>query len=257
MQISYYYIDPTKNITLLVETPVEENLRAYIASELMKTEKDAEQVGFCTDTALYMAGGEFCGNATISAAALYCEKHGMDSFDGEMTVSGAGSPVKTSVIKQNGLYTGTVQMPPPEKITYTGCRIGGENRKIPVVVMPGISHMILDSGTDKKELEKAVPGICRSLGCDALGAMLINESRDELTPLVYVPGSGTLVWESSCASGTTAAGFYLSRESEEDCFMEFREPGGTLGIEIKKGFSPVLHGKAEIKYRKTADIPLP
>ncbi len=49
-----------------------------------------------------------------------------------------------------------------------------------------------------------------------------------MTPLVYVPGAGTLCWENSCASGTTAAAAWLARDSAEPFSVSLRQPGGVL-----------------------------
>ena len=64
MNISYYVLDPTSNITILAETPVPVELQPSVASRLMLAEPEAEQTGFLSnepgcDIALRMAGGEF------------------------------------------------------------------------------------------------------------------------------------------------------------------------------------------------------
>ena len=46
MELRYTVIDPTKNITLLVTTPVPRDAQPRVAMELLRREKDAEQVGF-------------------------------------------------------------------------------------------------------------------------------------------------------------------------------------------------------------------
>ena len=71
MELRYTVIDPTKNITLLVTTPVPRDVQPRVAAELLRREKDAEQVGFAEglaagDPRLQKMGGEFCGNATMS-----------------------------------------------------------------------------------------------------------------------------------------------------------------------------------------------
>ena len=73
--IDYYLIDPTGNITILVESEVDPKDYATFAKRLMDAEKKCEQVGFVkksdiAEIKLDMAAGEFCGNATLSSAAL-------------------------------------------------------------------------------------------------------------------------------------------------------------------------------------------
>ena len=77
MKIDYCVFNPTNNITVLVETPVMPEQYSIIAENIMKIEPTAQQVGFVNDHSLYMAGGEFCGNASISAAALCYMRNGI------------------------------------------------------------------------------------------------------------------------------------------------------------------------------------
>ena len=74
MKVDYTVLDPTGNITILVTSPVEISLQPPVASKLMELVPEAEQVGFLSeaegcDIALRMAGGEFCGNASMSESA--------------------------------------------------------------------------------------------------------------------------------------------------------------------------------------------
>ena len=81
MELNCYKINPTGNVTLIVEGAVPVEQQAALAAELMKRDTEAEQVGFLSKpqrfgsaAALRMMGGEFCGNAAISAAALGCRR---------------------------------------------------------------------------------------------------------------------------------------------------------------------------------------
>ena len=51
MLLRYTPVDPTKNITLLVTTPVARELQAQTALWLLRHEPDAEQVGFLEPSA--------------------------------------------------------------------------------------------------------------------------------------------------------------------------------------------------------------
>ena len=330
-QISYYLMDPTKNMTILVETPVPEASFPFVAQKLMELVPEAEQVGFvrggsdafvgkCTAKdmdatvvghescrneeaklpTLRMAGGEFCGNASMSAAVYYAiqeeyERAGVaaenDACDNGMIgtaggfednkektimlrVSGAADPVEVQVRRSDdrlniagcsldgdreasvGLNTGgpdeiwhgRVHMPKPLSI---GDERFPDGSILPVVRFEGIAHVIIDradasepsvsidesdaqtmvvnvSGNepgesmnepevsadalkcDDDQAEKLAASWCEHLQADAIGLMFLNETHDEMHPLVYVPAAGTCVWESSCASGTTAAGAYLA-----------------------------------------------
>ena len=67
--------DPTGNITALVESPVAPEEQSAVAARIMERFPQVEQVGFvrlpresAAPVELCMAGGEFCGNASMSGA---------------------------------------------------------------------------------------------------------------------------------------------------------------------------------------------
>ena len=81
-RIDYCYADPAGNITILVETALPVSDYPEVASHLLSLEPAAEQVGFIervsgAGISMRMAGGEFCGNAAFSAAALAAIYWGM------------------------------------------------------------------------------------------------------------------------------------------------------------------------------------
>ena len=91
----YVLMDPTGNRTLLVDTPVPVEEQPSVAAKLMEQEPTAEQTGFLTFSdssglSLRMAGGEFCGNATMSAAVYHSIRTG--TADDRMTVNVSGAP---------------------------------------------------------------------------------------------------------------------------------------------------------------------
>jgi diaminopimelate epimerase len=68
-----------------------------------------------------------------------------------------------------------------------------------------------------------------------------------MTPLVYIPGSGTVFWENSCASGTSAVGMYLAEKENTRIDLTVEEPGGILRVksdpQSKKTW---LHGRVQL-----------
>ena len=255
-------LDPTGNITALVEH-CPEHLRQETAAAVMRRFPEVEQVGFfragsrnpSCGAELFMAGGEFCGNASMSAAALALIRArergntpsaGREQADGgtelRLLVSGVSSPVEVR-LKQSGsdrnCFFAGVLMPPAVSISMRGLRYGGKSGSLPVVEMEGISHIVIEPSSpffDLKEhpaeAETAVRSFCGELGADGLGLMFLEEEGDalSLTPLVYIPGSGTVFWENSCASGSSACGMYLSAAEGRCGDRSFREPGGTLRV---------------------------
>ena len=78
--VKYTIMDPAGNITALVESEVEVSRQLFVSGEIMRRHPEVEQTGFMRitgraaggpDAELRMAGGEFCGNASACAAALF------------------------------------------------------------------------------------------------------------------------------------------------------------------------------------------
>ena len=76
MEVKLRVADPAGNITIFVTSPVERNLYAKVANELLAIKEfRGEQVGFIErhedgSSHMEMMGGEFCGNATRSFGYL-------------------------------------------------------------------------------------------------------------------------------------------------------------------------------------------
>lgn len=247
MKIDYILLDPSKNITVLVKSPVEASLRPAVASAIMAVEPMCEQVGFISegsgdcDIVLNMAGGEFCGNAAMSAAVLNYIENKKPCV--RVAVSGCEEPVSVEIVPaQYEGYIGTVTMPKP--VSFRSEELDGES--FPVVSLPGISHIVTEKHFSRDEAEKNVRSWCAKLGCDALGIMLLDENEDRITPLVYVPSADTIFWEQSCASGTTAVGVYLAETENASLKRRFLEPGSALTVEAAPGEHPKLTGTVRI-----------
>lgn len=252
--IRYSILDPTGNITVLVESPVRIERQPAAAAALMKRRREVEQVGFVTFTgtpddplqgALRMAGGEFCGNASMCAAALYLLRRTPNATlpaDAPATVrlrvSGAAQPVEVRLhTESDGSFLSGVRMPPALGIAETDFAFETVSGPLPVVRMEGISHIVIrqdspfrDLQKDRTAAERAVRSWCSALGADGLGLIFLDEARGRLTPLVCIPGSETVFWENSCASGTSAAGMYLARRAGAPVDLTLAEPGGSLRV---------------------------
>lgn len=258
ISVRYSILDPTGNITALVESEVAPSGRLAVASQIMERHPEVEQVGFVhfflpetiqadsVQVELQMAGGEFCGNASMSAAALYLlrKSSGSSNCTAEtvfLRVSGAVNPVEVHLLSQpSGCYVGRVHMPPPLSVAETDLHFGDLHAPLPLVRMEGISHLIIRPDSPffilksaPQTAEQAVRSWCRSLSADGLGLMFLEQadSSMRLTPLVYVPVSDTVFWENSCASGSSASGMLLAAEQSVSITAELVEPGGTLYVE--------------------------
>lgn len=249
-------LDPTGNITALVESVVPVERQPEVAAELMARHPEVEQVGFVRFGAdalpeMRMAGGEFCGNATMSAAALYVLRQGAPAADRQaqkidvlIRVSGAAEPVAVKLTQRApDAFDARVRMPQARSVDGVALTFAGITGTLPLVRMEGISHLVVERDSAFFALrevpvaaERAVCAWCEELGCDGLGLMFLESSEQDsaawrLTPLVYVPVSGTVFWERSCASGSAATGMYRAAREGAPIALALHEPGGTLHVE--------------------------
>ena len=268
MEIDYSIIDPTGNITLIVETALDRAKYKAAADALMARHGDVQQVGFLesaasphADMRLQMAGGEFCGNASIALSALVMGR--WDLPVGEkgvvhLEVSGNDdiSCVEVERLGEND-FRGSVDMPQPRDVGLVELPLDGGTRPFPVVSFPGISHAIVKPHHDRALLERAIKDWCYVMDTDAMGILVLNEEKMSMEALVYVPGSDTLFWEGSCGSGSAAVGAYLSWKQVDAVSVSISQPGGTLSVtadvigdpgmlKLRGGASVVGSYKAEV-----------
>ena len=277
-RISYVLMDPSRNMTVLAETPVPADEQPSVAAQLMRQEPTAEQVGFLAlphpddpdgILRLRMAGGEFCGNASMSAAAYWAMRTNRSEGRFTLHVSGAPDPVTVDIgASENGETSSrraAVHMPRPVSIDTISFLEGYD---LPVVTFEGISHVILVRKTDSGSGKDSAAGIfmdrgtaeeyarswCSYLDADAVGLMFLDQDAGSLTPLVYVPEAGTLFWENACASGTAAVGAWLANKAGSPVNLALRQPGGVLKISADPCGSLLLTGTVRCVHRKTAEL---
>ncbi len=257
MRIDYCLLDPTGNCTILVKTPVPVSDQPSVAAALMADEPAAEQAGFLTceegfDAVLRMAGGEFCGNASMCAAVLAAAERNVTEGVMNLRVSGASEPVKVRVTKrENGSWQGTVAMPRPVSILERD--LPGAGRRC-VVSFDGISHIIMEEKPDRAAAEALALELADFLKADAVGLMFLDLENETLDPLVYVPAAKTLFWENSCASGTTAVGAYLAMKNGGSAELTLKQPGGTLTVRVREDGAPALTGSVRILKEVKKDL---
>ena len=196
---------------------------------------------------LRMAGGEFCGNAAMCAAALALirkiETPALSSKNKRVSVSVSGvqKPIEVCLDDAgDGSFDAGVKMPAAFGVRTAVFDYNGIREQLPFVELEGITHIIIRQENtffslkkDKTAAEEAVRLWCGSLSAAGLGLMFLEGENDRfcLTPLVYIPGGETVFWENSCASGSTAAGIYLAHEKKTRVSLALEEPGGILRVE--------------------------
>ena len=234
--------DPAKNITVFVLTPVPRDERAQAAGDLLADPSlKAEQVGFVVPPSrnalwrLEMMGGEFCGNAARSFGLYVARRTGLSGeVCLELEVSGMNSPVSVRVDTERGLAEAS--MPPLAAWGTLAC--GGAD--LPVCVFEGITHVIApDIQASEPVFYRIRTLLERSAKdgaqCDALGVMFWDSAARFMTPAVYVYATDSLVFESSCGSGSAALGLCLTRGMNSgEKILTLRQPGGIIEVRVEK-----------------------
>ena len=204
---------------------------AAVAARLMAPDSvGAEQVGFIEPAApgsgaaarLQMMGGEFCGNASMSLAAVLLRDEGRTGGDVTLEVSGCPSPVVCHMAPgPEGAMTGTVAMPLPEGT--------GEAGGYPALFLPGIVHIIaLAADFPRREAAEAfLRRTAPALDAPCAGLLLFDRAAMTMAPCVYVKATDSAVWERGCASGTAALGAYLALNGGRE-ETAVRLPGGVM-----------------------------
>ena len=95
MEVKLRVADPAGNITIFVTSPVERNLYAKVANELLAIKEfRGEQVGFIErhedgSSHMEMMGGEFCGNASRSIGMLFARQNNIESGNVLVEITGS------------------------------------------------------------------------------------------------------------------------------------------------------------------------
>ena len=152
-------------------------------------------------------------------------------------------------------FAAGVRMPPAREIAERELGFGDMRGKLPLVRMEGIAHLMLTPELvffallrDGEAAGRAARAWADELSAEALGLMFLETAAPQprLTPLVCVPGSGTLFWERSCASGSAAAGAYLASLTGTRAELTLREPGGSLRVESEADGETWLFGRTRL-----------
>lgn len=269
MELKFIKTSPTENMTLLIETSVPREQHLEVAEKLIAYGSVyAEQAGYIEEAEnplaekrLQMMAGEFCGNASLSLAAVLAEEKGLAA--GEETeilleVSGADELVRCQMKKEEKVWSGRVAMPLPKAIEYKKFHLEGETYELAEVIFEGINHIIMpvslwgENAVEKAELAAKV--WAEEMPA-AFGILLFDEENSECRPLVSVQGV-TLIWERGCGSGTSAIGCYLAVKEGKSRSVSLKQPGGIMGAEVsvENGRITSLHitGKVSIVAKGTA-----
>ena len=257
----YTTLDPTGNITCLVLDPAGEEEKAQLTRILLR---ECEQVAYLEApampgavAAIRLMGGEFCGNAAMAAAAWLVRDEikagGEKSF--LMEVSGAPEPVPCRVRALENGYEGTAEMPPIREIREE--ILAG----IPFTLVrtDGITHLIHEGSPLEKE-EDLLREIAGVLPDDAIGLLQWDREKGYMDPLVYVRGSGSLVRETGCGSGSAAVGAVEAlRQGNGKHVAQVRQRGGVIRVTAETAAGKILSvqitGQVRLGTESVVEIP--
>lgn len=172
----------------------------------------AEQAGFLVldDKRFEMAGGEFCGNATRSAAILFSEASAVK--DVSFTVSGFDGTVTASV-EQRSASTYDVRCVFPGMRTDVKHVMLDDGQEADIVDLGGIVHVVIEGSfpsdpSTYSAVHRAITDKFKLGEREAVGVIWFEKSQDAILmhPVVWVKAVDTFYYESSCGSGTIAVG---------------------------------------------------
>ena len=260
MELDFIKLSPLGNTTVFLRGEAAQEARAALLAEAMDYDHlAAEQAGFLvaphSEEALFrieMSGGEFCGNATLSAAALAAAEGAESPFLVEC--SGAEDPLRAEAHPLGaGRWLARAEMPQAHEIrrlSLDGFSFGGTAI---CVSLPGIAHLVVEaadlSATDYDEL---LARLMRETDADAYGVVpfeRMGRNHFRIRPYVAVPSAKSRVFERACGSGSLALAL---AEGSERGRIAVEQPGGTLFVETGKRF--FLEGEVLISCRGTVEL---
>lgn len=204
----------------------------------MNTFSSVEQVGFVNLDPQYaelqMAGGEFCGNATRSAASQILKgKSGKISIK----VSGVREKLQAGVNADGLAWAQMPIYPDLQKITHT-------KEGFDIVEMEGITHVVvpdiysyLSPGEIKKRAFRLLQLLELNQSVPASGVIFTQKTPQgfQIRPVVWVREIQTLFYETACGSGTTAVGLVEALKEKKSIEIPVLQPSG-LPITISVSF---------------------
>lgn len=249
MIFDFIKTSPAQNTTVLVTSYCPKGYYLKIAEKAMSYEfLHAEQVGFIVPPSkkesilgLEMAGGEFCGNATLSVAAYAILKGLADEEIFSIDVSGTTLPIRCKAKKINDYcYDASCVMPPAKrnqelKITLKNKTIIGQ-----VIELDGISHFVFPEQKDSIEHLDILTALKQVVETDAIGVIpfkTLENGTYKIKPFVHVRKVNTNVFERGCGSGSLALGMYLNKVTGISKKIVVLQPGGAIGVGIGSEFS--------------------
>ena len=262
MELEFIKLSPLGNTTVFLRGDVGTREHAALLCEAMDyNHLAAEQAGFLvaphTEEALLrieMAGGEFCGNATLSAAALAAAEGAEPPFFVEC--SGAPEPLRAEACPLGaGRWLARAEMPQAHELrqlSLDGLSFGGAAI---CVSLPGIAHLVVEAADlSAVDYDALLACLMHEAVADAYGVVpfeRMGHDRFRIRPYVAVPSAGSRVFERACGSGSLALALALG-DAAEGTRIAVEQPGGTLFVEMGERF--FLEGEVLLSCRGMVEL---
>ena len=243
MHIHYIKADPSGNTTIFVFDTIAAAQRSIVAAELLRPEGiGAEQVAYISvpekreePIRIDMMGGEFCGNASRSAAAYVLMQDQQEWGNYLVSCSGCDTVLAAHARRRGeGIFDAFIAMPLPEAVEAVIIEVDGLPSRFFRVALPGIVHFVhMVTGIDRIDKEVFWKAVCSYAADEALaafGLILFDPSQLKMIPAVYVTATDTLYWEQSCGSGSAAVAAALACMGKKNVSCRIRQPGGVIEI---------------------------
>lgn len=221
--------EPGGNTTALImgtrRTTMEKTL---INEHVMRYIPCVEQVGFVNEEKyeLIMAGGEFCGNATRSAAYFYLNGNPGEI---EISVSGVSKTLRAGVTKTGEAWA---EMPVYKELSSVSMIDTGVYKVMlegitHVVILPDVAEKYLFVTSDLKDAARKMIEEYGLLKEPAAGIIFVEKKGEDeymIHPCVFVPAIETMFYETACGSGSTALGLVISQLKDANVEIDVLQP---------------------------------
>jgi len=240
-KIVYKILNPGGNKTAIVYgNAYSKEERKIINTEILKNNKDVEQVGFISkdEKKLEMAGGEFCVNATRCAIWEYLKgKRGKLRLE----VSGSEDKIIGGITIKKEVY---VKMKINKKIED----IISKKNEFNIIDLDGILLLVIDEINSKqyvkelKENQQAAMIRLKNImklfetSKEAVGIILLEKDNGnaKINPVIWVKTVDTLYYETACGSGSLAAAIYINSIKKSKKIKIIQPSGYSIIIKLNK-----------------------
>lgn len=161
---------------VITDSPIERNL-SEIAKSIMAKNSQIEQVGYLSGRNFYMMGGELSINGLIAGAYVINESGSINNF---------------SFVKSGNV----VRLELPSSIIISS----NDNE----ITLEGIKYLLFSGLPNTRVIPGSIKEILIETSKNSPASGIIYYDQGKITPLIYVPATGTYVWENACGSGSLA-----------------------------------------------------